>query len=129
MFASSSAKIVAFHIFYAARCIDELSRGSILGFEILTNNFYRNVSWLLAKSCVLLVFCIVSMNSLTMAAAGAIRRRHLPDGSIQLLPVKPWTCSIRRCAPRCTAASPWQLKLPAICLHFLLPSIRCLPLP
>ena len=29
-----------------------------------------------------------------MVAAGAIRRRHLPDGGIQWLPVKPWMCSI-----------------------------------
>jgi hypothetical protein len=31
----------------------------------------------------LLVFCVVSTNSLTMAAVGVIRRRHLPDGGIQ----------------------------------------------
>ena len=43
-----------------------------------------------------------------MAAAGAILRRHSPDSGIQWLPVKPWTCSIGRCAPRRTAASPWK---------------------
>jgi len=64
---------------------------------------------------------------LTMAAAGAIQRRHLLDGGIQWLPVKPWTCSIGRYAPRHTAASPWQSKSPAIRLHFLLLPIRCCP--
>ena len=31
------------------------------------------------------MFCVFSTNSSTMAAAGAIRRRHSPDGSIQWL--------------------------------------------
>jgi len=66
----------------------------------------QNVPELLVKSCVLLVFYVVSMNLLTMVAAGAIRRSHLPDGGIQWRPVKPWTCSIGRCAPHRTAASP-----------------------
>ena len=47
-----------------------------------------------------------------MAAAGAIRRRHLTDAGIQWLQVKPWICSIGRRAPRCIAA------LPVIRLHF-----------
>jgi hypothetical protein len=34
-----------------------------------------------------------------MAAIGAIWCRHLPDGGIQWLLVKPGRCSIRRCAP------------------------------
>jgi hypothetical protein len=45
-----------------------------------------------------------------MAAAGAIWRRHLPDGGIQWLPVKPWTCSIGLCAPRSMAASAWHIR-------------------
>jgi hypothetical protein len=61
-----------------------------------------------SKSCVLLVFCVFYSNSLTMAAAGAIRRRHLPDGGIQWLRMKPWMCSIGRCASHHTAASAWQ---------------------
>jgi len=44
-----------------------------------------------------------------------------PDGGIQWLRVKPWTCSIGQCAPRFTAAS--------ACLQFLLSPIRCCPLP
>jgi len=54
-----------------------------------------------------------------MAAAGAIWCRHFPDGGIQWLPVKPWTCSIGRCAPRHTAVLPWQSKLPAIAFIFV----------
>ena len=60
-----------------------------------------------------------------MTAAGTIRRRHSTDGDIQWLQVKPWMCSIGQCTPRRTAASAWQSKSPAICLHFLLLSIRC----
>ena len=37
---------------------------------------------LVAVSCVLLVFCVVSTNSSTMAAAGAMWHVHLPDGNI-----------------------------------------------
>ena len=71
------------------------------------------------------MFCVVSTNSLTMAAAGAIRRRHLPNGGIQWLPVKPWTCSIGRCAPR--PASPRQSELPAICLQLCRRQFYCRP--
>ena len=80
--------------FYEAHRIDELSRGSILGNETLTITSAQNV--LLAKSCVLLVFCVVSTNLLTVAAAGAILLRHSPDanGGIQWLQVKPGMCSI-----------------------------------
>ena len=38
MSASSLDPILPSYTFYAACCIDELSRGSILGYEILTNN-------------------------------------------------------------------------------------------
>ncbi len=91
-----------------ARRIDELSIGSVWGMKFSLITSAQIVLYLLAKSCVLLVFCVVSMNWLTMAAAGVIRRRHLPDGGIQWLPVKPWTCYIGRCHPRHTAASAWQ---------------------
>ena len=60
---------------------------------------------MLANSCVLLVSCVVPTNSSTMAAAGAIPCSHLPDGNIQWHRVKPWMCSIGRCAPCRTAAS------------------------
>jgi len=46
-----------------------------------------------------------------MTAAGATRHRHLPNGGIQWLRVKPWMCSIERCAPRRTAAWPWPSKI------------------
>ena len=68
-------------------------------------------------------------NLLTMVAAGAIRHRHLTNGGIRWLRVKPLICSIGWCAPRCTTASAWQSKLPAICLHFSLLSMCCCPLP
>ncbi len=110
--------------------IDELSRGSVLGLKFSQTTSDRNVP-LLAKSCVLLVFSVFDSSFLIMAAVavGVIRRRHSTDGGIQWLRVKPWMCSIGRCAPRRTAALPWQSKLPSICLHFLLSSIRCRPLP
>jgi hypothetical protein len=65
--------------------------GLFWGMTFSSTTSARNVVLLLAKSCVLLVFCVVSTNLLTMAAAGAIQHRHLPDGGIQWLPVKPWT--------------------------------------
>jgi hypothetical protein len=51
---------------------------------------------LLAKSCVLLVFCVFDSNSLTMAAtgAGAIQCEHATDGGIQWLRVKPWMVDV-----------------------------------
>ena len=55
-----------------------------------------------------------------VAANGAMRRRHLPDGGIQWLLVKLGVCTIGQCALHCTAASTWSSKWPAICLHFLL---------
>jgi hypothetical protein len=64
------------------------------------------------------MFCVFYSNSLTMAAAGAIRRRHSPNGGIQWLRVKPWMCFIRRYAPRHTTELPWQSKLLSIHLHF-----------
>jgi hypothetical protein len=94
-------------------------------FSLITSA--RNVLLLLSTSCVLLVCCVVSTNLLTMAAAGAIWCRHLPNGGIQCLPVKPWMCFIGRCAPRRTAASPWQSKLPAICLHLCSRRFHCRP--
>jgi len=73
------------------------------------------------------VFCVISTNSLTMAAAGAIWRKHFPNGGIQWLSVKPWTCSIGWCAPHHTTALPWQSKLPAIHLHFCHRRFHCCP--
>ena len=110
--------------------IDELSRGSVLGLKFSLTTSDRNAPYLLCKSCFFLVFSVFSTNPSTMAAAGAIWHRHSPDanGGIQWLQVKPWMCSIGRCALGHTATSAWQSKLPAICLHFLLLPIRCCPL-
>jgi hypothetical protein len=57
---------------------------------------------------------------MTLAAAGAMRCRHLPDGGIQWLLVKPEMCFIGKCVPNSTTASAWPSKLPAIRLHFSL---------
>ena len=40
------------------------------------------------------VVFVVSAPSMTMVAAGAIQYLHSPDGNVQWLLVKPWTCSI-----------------------------------
>ena len=82
-----------------------------------------------AKEITALVFCVFYSNPSTIAAVGAIQRRHSPDGGIQWLRVKPWMCSIRQCAPHCTAASPWPPKSSSICLHFLSRRFRCWPQP
>jgi hypothetical protein len=66
----------------------------------------------------LLVFCAVSTNLSTMAAAGAIRRGHSLDGGIQWLQMKPQMPSIGRCALRRITPEAWPSKLPAICLYF-----------
>jgi hypothetical protein len=63
---------------------------------------------------------------MTMAAARAIRRRHSTNGGIQWLRVKPQMCSIGQYTQHFIAASAWQSKLPAICLHFSLSPIICL---
>jgi hypothetical protein len=64
-----------------ARCIDDVSRGSLSCYEILTNN-YRSVY----RSCYLkVVFCVVfhtTATAMTMASAGTIQREHTPDGAI-----------------------------------------------
>ena len=65
------------------------------------------------------MFCVLYSNSSTIAAIGAIRRMHSPNGGIQWLWVKPWMCSIGRCTPRHTTALPWPSTLLSICLHFL----------
>ena len=50
--------------------------------------------------------------------AGAIRCEWSPNGDIQWLRVKPWSCSIGRCAPNCNGASAWSLKLPANLVYY-----------
>ncbi len=53
-----------------------------------------------------------------MAAAGAIQRKHLSNGSIRWLLAIPRICSIRQCAPQCTAASAWwSIFLSFACYH------------
>jgi hypothetical protein len=73
--------------------------------------------WSARGGSVLLVFCVFHSNSLTMAAAGVIGCRQLTNGGIQWL----WSKALD--------VLHWLSKLPAIHLHFLLPSIRCRPLP
>ena len=87
---------------------------------------FSQITTVIAKSSVLLVFYLFSKNSSTMPAVGAIRSKHSTDGGIQWLSVKPRMCSIGRCAPLCTAAPARQSKLPAIHMIFLYLSIRCL---
>ena len=87
MTASSSAPIVAFHMTWV--------EAPFLGMK-----FSQTTSTSAQNVCFLLVYCVVSTNSLTMAAAGAIRPRHLANASIQWLSVKPWTCSTKRTQPQ-----------------------------
>ena len=57
-----------------------------------------------------------------MAAARAIRRRHLPDGCIQRLGVKPWTCFTGRRPEsyrRIHCNQNWQQFACIICCHQL----------
>ncbi len=65
------------------------------------------------------MFLCLQPKLMTLAAAGAMRCRHSPNGCIQWLLVKPGMCSIGRCAPHCTAPSAWWSKLPATSQHFL----------
>jgi hypothetical protein len=78
-----SSNCVVSHLNEAC-CIDELSRGSILRKKI--HKLVINL-----KNSFLLVFCLSATNLLTMAAAGAIWCRHLTNGGINWLLVKPWT--------------------------------------
>jgi hypothetical protein len=97
MLASSSAPIVASDIFYAACHIDELSRGSISGPESYSVMSKKSIIITSKKFCFVSVFVFHS-KLLPMATARAIGLRHLPDGGIQWLLVKPGMCSIGQCA-------------------------------
>jgi hypothetical protein len=57
---------------------------------------------------------------MTLAAAGAIWCRHLPDGSIQWLLVNPWMWFIGQCALHCTTTPILRLKLPAMEVHLFI---------
>ncbi len=111
--------------FYAACSIDDVSRGPLLGSEVHAafGLGYRTIASL--KLCFVSDLCL-QPKLMTLAAAGAMRCRHLPNGGIQWLLVRPGMCFIRRCIPHCTATSAWPPKLPAIHLHFLLSSISLL---
>jgi len=63
------------------------------------------------------VLCITT-KSLSVVAAGAIQHKHLSNGSIRWLLVIPRMCSIRQCAPQCTATSAWRsMFLSFACFH------------
>ncbi len=115
----------AISYFYAACGIDDVSRVSLLGSKVHATFGlgYRLIAS--QKVCFVSDFCL-QPKSMTLAAAGAMRCRQPPDGGIQWLQVKPGMCSIGQCIPHCTTASAWPLKLPAICLYFLLLSFSLL---
>jgi hypothetical protein len=61
--------------------------------------------------------CVIVKLIVALAANGAIRSELLPDGGVQWLPVKPWSCCIGRCASYCTGAPKWPSKWPAAEVH------------
>ncbi len=85
-------------------------------------SFFASVYRKLASKKLCFVSVILFHSKLmTLAAAGAIRRRHLPDDAIQLLLLKPWMWFIGWCTPYHTATSAWPPKLPAAGYIFLAP--------
>jgi hypothetical protein len=62
-------------------------------------------------------YCIIVVFIVALVAAGATRREYLPDGGVQWLLLKPWTCCIKRCAPYRIGAPPWQSKWPVDEVH------------
>jgi hypothetical protein len=59
------------------------------------------------------ILSIVFLFAVALVAAGAIRIKWSPDGSIQWLPAKPWIFYIGRCRVHCSNASAWPSKWPA----------------
>ena len=55
---------------------------------------------------------------MTMESAGAIHGKFLPDGGVQWLRMKLWTCSIGRCMPYRTGTSSWPSKRPSNLVFF-----------
>ena len=55
-------------------------------------------------------------------AAREIQSEYSPNCGVQWLPVKPWSCFIRRCAPYGTGALPWPSKWPATEVHLFAPA-------
>jgi hypothetical protein len=88
--------------FYTACRIGKLSRGSILGYTILT---CFTVDCTVSCMCFASIF-VVRPILMTMAASRAMRCNHLPDGSIQWLLVKPRMCFMRQCALHLTPPHP-----------------------
>jgi len=58
-----------------------------------------------------------------LAAAGVIRSKYSPDGGVQWLPVKPWSCCIGRCRLYCTITPPWLSKWPAMEVHLFVVTV------
>ena len=125
MLASSSAPIVASQIFM--QLVASMSRveGSfrVTKAARLQVKKYNNLK---LKILVIVSVLCFATNLSTIAAAGAVRRRHSPDGGIQWLHMKHWMCSIGRCALHHTNRFALQSKLPAIQLHFSSSSILLL---
>ncbi len=69
MLASSSAPIVVSHIFYAAYCIDELSRGSILGPKSYSAASKKSVIIASYKMC-FVIDLVFHSKMLTMVVVG-----------------------------------------------------------
>jgi hypothetical protein len=62
-------------------------------------------------------FCIFVLFAVALAAAGAIQSQQSPDGGVQWLPVKPWSCCIGRCCMYHFNASARPSKWPATEVH------------
>ncbi len=101
------AKVIAYGIeSYHAITIHSLEEETFRVITIEDRKIPRDKTKAITEECVyipeyamedfdnLLVFCVFYSKLSTMAATGAIRRRHSPDGGIQWLRVKPWMCSI-----------------------------------
>jgi len=62
-------------------------------------------------------FCIFILFAVALAAAGGIRSDWSPDGRVQWLLVKPWSCRIGRCRMYCFNATARSLKWPSTEVH------------
>jgi hypothetical protein len=58
-------------------------------------------------------------NNAGRVAGGSLgnTERVVPDGGVQWLLVKPWSCCTGQCTPYRTGALPWPLKLPETEVH------------
>jgi hypothetical protein len=61
--------------------------------------YYRRIAITIEMAIKVGIFCIIAVLIVALAAAGTIRSEWSPDGGVQWLLVKPWSCCIGRCAP------------------------------